>query len=339
VRSIGVAVSHGDPRVIDELIHAVEAAPDLYVALEPAKASVVVAGAEQLGAFAAQPPPTGVAVLGLAVDGDLAQVARVALRCRAEDIVWWPRDRDAFRGTVREAASRARLSAGSTDGKVVAVASARGGAGATTVAALIARALPESLIVDLDAAGGGQSAFLAPDVEPTLDSVLGVVEDLDPRGLRSGFVAHASGRALCAAPRSIAVGRERVQRLVALLRATVPYVVVDLGRCADPATQGVFNDADASLLVCAPDLQSMRGARAIAAAAPETRYILNAATRLRLSVRDVTRVLGAAPTAVIPLEPAVRRAGEGGRLPAKGRARRVAERLAASLARELRHGR
>ncbi|MGH2727856.1 MAG: hypothetical protein ACRDKS_12865, partial [Actinomycetota bacterium] len=89
MRSIGVAVAHPDPAVVDELVHALEAAPDLYLALDDAKASVLVAGVAAMRARAAEPPVAGLAVVGLAVDGDLAEVARVALGCRAEGLVAW----------------------------------------------------------------------------------------------------------------------------------------------------------------------------------------------------------------------------------------------------------
>lgn len=339
MRSIGVAVAHPDPGVVDELVHAVEAASDLYLALDPAKASVVVAGADVLRSLASEPPPAGVAILGLAVDGDLPEVARVALRCRAEDIVCWPRDRSALRASVREAASRARLAAGGVDGKIVAVVGARGGAGTSTIAAMIARSLSEAVVVDLDAAGGGQSIFVAPATTPTLESVLDVVDDLDPGGLRSALVEHAAGRALCAASRREPPSRERVERLSALLRAAVPYAVLDLGRGAEPGARIVLRAADAVLCVCAPDLRSMRGALSMRGSGHEPRYVLNMATRLRVSERDVTRVLGVAPAAVIPLDPVVRKAGEAGRLASRGPARRAADRLAATIAKENTDGR
>jgi Flp pilus assembly CpaE family ATPase len=339
VRSIGVAIAHPDPGVVDELVHAVEAASDLYLALDPAKASVVVAGASELRSFAAEPPAAGVAIVGLAVDGDLPEVARVALRCRAEDIVSWPRDRSALRASVREAASRARLAAGGLDGKIVAVVGARGGAGTSTIAAMIARSLSEAAVVDLDAAGGGQSIFVPPATAPTLESVLDVVDDLDPGGLRSALVEHAAGRALCAAPRRESPTRERVERLSALLRAAVPYAVLDLGRGAEAGTRTMLRAADTVLCVCAPDLRSMRGALALRHPGPAPRYVLNMATRLRVSERDVSRVLGGGPAAVVPLDTVVRKAGEAGRLASRGPARRAVDRLAASIAKESTDGR
>ena len=66
----------------------------------------------------------------------------------------------------------------------------------------------------------------------------------------------------------------------------------------------------------------------------EARVVLNLSGRMRLTPRDVARVLGDPPAAVVPLDPAVRRAGESGRLPRRGRAARALQRLAASFARE-----
>jgi pilus assembly protein CpaE len=339
VRSIGVAVVHPDPGVVDELVHAIEAAPDLYLAIDPAKASVVLAGAVALLSLAAGPPSPRPALVGIAVDGDVQDVARAAVRCRAEDLVCWPRDGDVLCRSIREAASRARISASGAEGKVVAVVGARGGAGTTTVTGLLAGALPESALVDLDPAGDGQSAFVPPSTDPTLETVLEVVDELDPGGLQSALTPHAAGRALCASPRRRAAGADRIERLVALLRATVPYAIADVGRGSDDGGRVAVREADAVVCVCAPDLQSMRGARALGESLPGVRYVLNMATRLRLSPRDVSRVLGAPPVAVIPLDATLRKAGEAGRLPSRGPARRATNRLAALLSTELSDGR
>ena len=331
MRSIGVAINHPDPGVVDELVHAVEAAPDLYLALDASRASVVVAG--ESGLQSERRP--GVAVVGLAVDGDLHSVARGALRCAAEDLICWPEGRSTFRAVLREAASRARLAAGGAAGRIVVIAGARGGAGTTTVAAMLARAIEGAVVVDLDAAGGGQAAFLEPNVEPTLGQVLNAIDDLDPAGLRSGFVAHAAGTALCSSPRSAPPGVESVERLVALLRATVPFTIVDTGRGFEPSALRVLALADVVVCVCAPDVGSMRGARALFAELAPARVVLNIASRARLSARDVARVLGAQPAAVVPIDHAVRRAGEAGRLPTRGPARKVLDGFARALTKEL----
>ena len=335
MRSVGVAIIHADPGIVDELVHAVEATPDLFLALDQTKAAVVVAGS---GAMRSLGDRNGVAVVGLAVDGDLPEVARVALRCRAEDILCWPRDRETFRAAIREAASRARLAAGGSDGKVITLVGARGGAGTSTIVAMLARALKDSVVVDLDTIGGGQSMFLQSDADPTLERVLDVVDELDPAAFRSALSSHAAGRALCAPPRREAPARERVDRLLALLRASVPNAVVDGGRAADDGARLGTAKADAALCVCAPDLQSLRGARALGAAIPGLRYVLNMSSRLRVSARDVKRVLGVPPVAVVPLDPAVRKAGESGRLAPRGPGKRAVDRLAASLLKEDAHG-
>ncbi|MFY9587261.1 MAG: hypothetical protein WAT66_07395, partial [Actinomycetota bacterium] len=91
--SIGVVVAHPDPGIADELVHAVEAEPDFYLALDPAKAAVVLAGTPSLRSLA---PPAGVALVGVSADHDLAAVAREALRCHAHDVLSWPGERTSF---------------------------------------------------------------------------------------------------------------------------------------------------------------------------------------------------------------------------------------------------
>lgn len=326
-----MAVAHPDPGIVDELVHAVEAESDLYLAVDPEKAAVVLAGSRSMRALA---PSPGVAVVGVAADHDLPVVAREAIRCGAHDLVCWPGERHTFRTILREAASRARLAAGGAEGRIVAVAGARGGAGTTTVAAMLARAIEDAVVVDLDVAGAGQCAFLAEGAEPTLVHVLAAVDDLDPRGLTAALAPHASGRALCPAPRSAPPDREQAERLVALLRASVPVAVCDLGRADSDAERAVLAAADVVLCVCAPDVASMRGARALAASSTQPiRVVLNQATRTRLGARDVARVLGERPAAVIASDAAVRRAGEAGRLPRRGPGRRAIGKLAVALTR------
>ena len=339
MRSIGVAIAHPDPRVVDELVHAVEAARDLYLALDPAKAAVFVAGAEALRSLGAE-RAAGVAVVGLAADGDVASVARAALACGAQGLVCWPADRDGFRPTVREAASRAQLRAGGVEGRLIAVAGGRGGVGTTTAAALLARGIADAVLVDLDPVGGGQANFLAPDTEPTFREVLGAIDDLDAAAFASAFVAHAAGRALCTAPRGPSPSADQATRLVELLRATAPLSVCDVGRGGDPPARAILGAADVVVCVCGPDVPSLRGARALSEELGRPlRAVLNGATRFRLGPRDVARVLGARPDVVVPADPGVRRAGEAGKLPARGPARRSLEKFGRSLMKELLGGR
>lgn len=329
MRSIGVAVAHPDPGIVDELVHAVEAEGDLYLALDPAKASVVLAGGDELERIVGRPPPEGTAIVGLAANGDLVDVSRAALRCRAQQIVCWPQDRAALRQILREAASRARLDAGRLEGRSIAVAGVRGGAGASTVAAMLARAL-EAVVVDLDSIGAGQGSFLTDDAEPTLGTVLAAVDDLDPQALSAALVPHAAGVALCGEPRSRAATVPQAERLAALVRASAKLSVFDVGRAGDDAAREVLRGADVRLLVCGPDVASMRGARALLDVG-EAQIVLNHAARGRVSAREVRRVLGVAPSAVVPADRRVRRAGEAGRLSRRGRARRVIDTFAGRL--------
>jgi Flp pilus assembly CpaE family ATPase len=332
VRSIGIAVAHPDPGIVDELVHAVEASGDLYLALDPSKASVVLAGGNALDGIAGNPPPEGTAVVGLAAGHDLAEVSRAALRCSAHEIVCWPQDRPSLRGILRDAASRARLAARRSDGRIIAVVGARGGAGTTTVAAMLARALG-AVVVDLDALGAGQAAFLADGAEPTLAEVFSAVDDLDVQALSAAITPHAAGRALACAPGSVAPTADQTSRLVALLRAATEASVCDLCRAGDPATRTALSEADKVVCVCAPDVASMRGARGlISGSIPGIQVVLNRARRGGISAREAARVLGATPSVVISEDGRVRRAGEAGRLPSRGAARRAMDGLATAFA-------
>jgi Flp pilus assembly CpaE family ATPase len=339
VRSIGVAVAHSDPRVVDELVHDVEASADLYLALDPGSAAVVVAGEPGLRAYAEQPPPAGTGLVALSIDGDLTRVARAALSCGALDVLRWPEDRTSLRSTLRDAAARASLRAAGTNGRVVAVVGARGGAGATTIAAMLGASIPDAVVADLDRVGAGQHAFASPDAEPMLDEVLAAAGDLDPPAFSSALVAHASGRALCGRPRSAPATADQIASLLSLLRATVPIAVCDGGRAGDDAGRVLLTRADALVCVCAGDVASMRGALALgSASARPMSVVLNAAERSRLRPRDVARALGTPPACIVPFDPVVRRAGEAGRLPSRGHARRTVLRFGGQLSEELAGG-
>lgn len=339
MRSIGVAVAHPDPRLVDELVHDVEAAADLYLALDPASAGVIVCGESGLQAFSQEPPRPGVGMVGLSVDGDVTRVARAALACGAHEIVRWPDERHSLRSIVRDAAARASLRAAGTDGRVVAVVGARGGVGTSTVASLLAACLPDAAIVDLDRVGAGQSNFVARDVTPTLDEVLAAAGDLDPTAFASALVPHAAGRVLFGPPRAPSVSADQIVKVLTLLRASVPFAVCDAGRGGDEGGRVLLSNADVVVSVGAGDIGSVRGALALQSAASRPiRFVLNASERSRLRPRDVGRVLGTPVAAVVPFDPAVRRAGEAGRLPARGPARRSVARYARALEEELANG-
>ena len=68
---------------------------------------------------------------------------------------------------------------------------------------------------------------------------------------------------------------------------------------------------------------------------PTPRFILNQAARMRLSARDVARAIGDPPAVVVRFDPAVKRAGEAGRLPSRGAARKTLAGFAARLLEEV----
>ncbi|HVL32218.1 MAG TPA: hypothetical protein VM600_01395, partial [Actinomycetota bacterium] len=134
--SIGVVVVHDDIDIVRGIGEWVESVPDLFVAgtsVSVARAgTVVVAGGDALPGLRVPDIP----LVALA-SADVLQAARAALAAGAHEIVRWPDERERLTGAIRRAAAMSHddLRAG---GKVVCVASARGGSGASTLAALIA---------------------------------------------------------------------------------------------------------------------------------------------------------------------------------------------------------
>ena len=224
MRSIGVAVDHADPGVVDELVHAVEATPDLFLALDPAKASVVVAGAGARS-IARRASAAGVASSGL------PSTATFRGRARWHSVAA-PKTSSAGRATARAlrgppSETRRRgpgWRRGGSDGKVVAVVGARGGAGRRRSRRCSRAALPDGRR-GRPRCGRRRSVLVHARRTrmPTLERVLDVVDELEPAALPLGAFRSRGRQALCAAPRQArAAARRRVERLLALLRASVP---------------------------------------------------------------------------------------------------------------------
>jgi Flp pilus assembly CpaE family ATPase len=109
-------------------------------------------------------------------------------------------------------------------------------------------------------------------------------------------------------------------------------VVLHVPRGLDEVTHAGFEAADRVLIVLGLDVLSFRDAkRAIEAAGLEDRcaFVVNRAARSEIAPRDVERVFGQAPLAVIPADRAVRSAQDHGRLLSpRGRVARAVDRLA-----------
>lgn len=310
--SIGVIVAHDDPRVVEQIAERIESAPDLFVAAtapDGARADVLVAGGEALITLRAQDVP----VIALASEGDL-RAARAALGVPARDLVAWPAEADRLPGAIRAAASQAR-GARERGGAVVAVFGARGGAGASTAAAIVAASLEGAILLDLG--GGGQRSFCVDEPARTLERANGTLGDIAPDALVALLTDGPAGaRTLHAAPLAPPLDVAQANGLVRASRAAARVTVVDCGCCADAGARAAVASADARIAIALNDVASVRGIRALRdALGARFEIIVRRARRDGVPLRDLAAAFGAEPRAVVSTERSLSRAADLGALP------------------------
>lgn len=176
-----------------------------------------------------------------------------------------------------------------TTGRRIAVVSARGGAGRSTVAALLgmvlaARRADPVLAVDADPENGSLSWRLGVPYGPRLDELAAHLDD-DPMphlGRGRGGVWFLPG------------GSERptlARDAARTLSRRFPVSVIDCGAVTDPATQAVLGEAHAVVVVCPTGPDGVRStAGLLAGVPPEERG--RAVVALNTVHRDARAVLG-----------------------------------------------
>jgi Flp pilus assembly CpaE family ATPase len=334
--NIGVVVAHDDARTIELVAESIESAPDLYVAATSTDAVahagyVVVAGGESLVTLRA----CGAPLVALATD---IRTARAALRARARDLIYWPDDEDRLHGAIRRAAAERERA--SSSGRVVAVVGARGGVGTSVVADLLAVALGDAILLDLDAPARGRRAF-APDEAParTMASLRASLADLSADVLDATFArGPGAARTLYADASAGPLTPPQAHGLLRASRELGGVTVVDAARCADAGARAAAATADVRLVVVANDVASVRGARALFEFLPPPHaWLLVRARRDGVPARDIAAALGSEPRATIRRDRVLARAADLGELPARPtRAMRALAAVASELREELR---
>ncbi len=236
------------------------------------------------------------------VDADLW---RAAVAVGAEHVVTLPDGEGFLVTTLGERVERA-----DEGGRVLAVLGARGGAGASVLAAAVAGAAAESgrrtLLVDCDPLGGG------------LDLVLGAEETV---GLRWSGVALTGGRVTAAALHEalpsalpsalpggglltvlscgrdeVAPGPDAVAAVLDAGRRAGDVVVCDLPRTLGPASLAVLDRADLAVLVVPAEVRACAAAARVAAAVGARgsglRVVVRGPAPGGLTAADVSRALG-----------------------------------------------
>lgn len=235
--------------------------PDLViVALEPRRALAL----DLVGRLRTERPTLPILALDRIPDSG---AIREAMRSGCRDFLVLPEDTDALQRAVVEAARETPGAARANRGRLVAVMGAKGGSGTTLLAVSLAADLAareETLLLDLDFGLGDTAVFLDLTVERSVHDVLRDVARLDRELLASSVAKHDSGLRVLAQPATPvdapAPDTDTVLRCLEVSGELARQVVVDCGARIDEATMATASAADQVVLVCTPDVPSVRAA-------------------------------------------------------------------------------
>ncbi len=143
---------------------------------------------------------------------------------------------------------------GSSNGKVLAFISCKGGSGSTFLATNLAYALSAGgtrsvALIDMNLQFGDASLFVS-DIKPlaTLSDVATQIHRLDPSFLASSMVSVTPNYSVLAAPSDPAhasdVKPEHIDAIVKLARRQYDFIVLDVGRSLDPVSIRALDHAD-----------------------------------------------------------------------------------------------
>jgi pilus assembly protein CpaE len=209
-------------------------------------------------------------------------------------------------------------------GRIVAVAGAKGGVGASTIAHNVAWAIARDLrldavVCDLDL------AFGTAGLDFNQDPPQGIADAVfSPDRVDTGFIDRLLSKctdqlSLLAAPATLDrlydFSAEAFDAIFDALRATVPCIVLDVPHQWTAWTKHVLVAADNILIVAEPDLANLRNGKnlldLLRAARPNDQrpsYCLNQVgvpKRPEIKAADFSKAIGDEPVAVIPFDPQV----------------------------------
>ena len=156
---------------------------------------------------------------------------------------------------------------GSEPAKALALFAAKGGMGTTSLAVNLAIEIhrltrQKTLLLDLDLELGETALLLGMDPQFSLVDLIRNMHRVDQGLLASYIEHHDSGIDLLAAPFQPAdyetVSRDRVRQVVGFLKQQYDWVVMDTPKSFHPASIGVLEEADETLLITNPTLPAIR---------------------------------------------------------------------------------
>ncbi len=206
-------------------------------------------------------------------------------------------------------------------GKSVSVIGAKGGVGASTIAHNLAWALSENVrvntaLIDLDLSFGTTALDFNHENAQTVTDALLAPDRVDDTVI-TRLLAKATDRlSLFTAPASVSqvldIPPEAYSTVIDGVRRVMPYVVLDLPHTWNEWLHRTLIASDEVILVCQPDLASLRNGKnmldAITAQRPNDaspRLVMNMAgvpKRPEIPVKDFAAAIGIEPDIVLPFD-------------------------------------
>jgi len=156
-----------------------------------------------------------------------------------------------------------------SQGKLIAVYSAKGGVGCTTLATNLGIGLNSehtpAVLVDGHLQFGDVSVFLNMQVKLSMVDLASRVDDLDREFVDEILMSHSSGlKVLPAPPRpemADEIHADQVRPVLRWLKGVFGYVVVDTSSTMDDTTLAILEEADLILAVATPEIPAIKDAR------------------------------------------------------------------------------
>jgi pilus assembly protein CpaE len=215
-----------------------------------------------------------------------------------------------------------------TLGRIVAVAGAKGGCGASTVAAQLALAAARDggrrgvCLVDLDLQAGDVATMFGVTAHHDLADLVEVADELTGRSITGVLFRHSSGVQILPAPeegeRAETVTASVARRVLGVLRTMFDAVVVDCGTVVSDANLGAVEIADRVLVVSTSDVLSLRAAHRLTRMwdrlqvrkPADCEVLLNRAGRRDVVQPGLARKVVASPVQAVVVPPRFRRLEE-----------------------------
>jgi pilus assembly protein CpaE len=225
------------------------------------------AGVKLVEKMAQTHPEVALLVTSSSTDGSL--ILR-SMRAGAKEFLTQPMKPEELAAAVHRIA-RSKFGASNSRGqsgcKVITVAGATGGVGATSLAVNLGCALASNpsnsvVLVDLDLAVGDADVFLDTIPEYTLSDVAQNVSRLDFTLLKRSLTKHSSGLYLL--PRPVAledarhISTDDLQRMFGLLKATFTHLIIDTSKSYTKLDMFAMEMATDILMVTQLDLPCLR---------------------------------------------------------------------------------